>query len=283
MKMLNRIITGTLLIFLIIVVLFFLPLFYAATLFTVVSLYGFYEWLKVTKKTDLSIGLYLILMALLMLLLLFYHNHITVVALTYASLFIWLLISIDMFFGSRIYKVILDHQSSLLGLYIITTAWFLIISMGSTTATSVINDDPYLLFSIEKSNINLYLLFLITLISITDASGYFVGKHFGNAKLCESISPNKTLIGLFGSILAPLIVFFFLFSFVYNLPIIIEDLVFMLLCCIYCTFGDLFMSIFKRHFDVKDTGNLLPGHGGILDRLDSYLPTVAIFQFWLFL
>ena len=43
------------------------------------------------------------------------------------------------------------------------------------------------------------------------------------------------------------------------------------------------MSIFKRHFDVKDTGNLLPGHGGILDRLDSYLPTVAIFQFWLFL
>ena len=49
------------------------------------------------------------------------------------------------------------------------------------------------------------------------------------------------------------------------------------------TFGDLFMSIFKRHFDVKDTGNLLPGHGGILDRLDSYLPTVAIFQFWLFL
>ena len=86
--MLNRIITGTLLIFLIIVVLFFLPLFYAATLFTIVSLYGFYEWLKVTKKTDLSIGLYLILMALLMLLLLFYHNHITVVALTYASLFI---------------------------------------------------------------------------------------------------------------------------------------------------------------------------------------------------
>ena len=57
----------------------------------------------------------------------------------------------------------------------------------------------------------------------------------------------------------------------------------MLLCCVYCTFGDLFMSIFKRHFDVKDTGNLLPGHGGILDRLDSYLPTVAIFQFWLFL
>ena len=66
-------------------------------------------------------------------------------------------------------------------------------------------------------------------------------------------------------------------------PNMITDILFMLKCCIYCTVGDLFMSTFKRFYNVKDTGKILPGHGGVLDRLDSYLPTIPIFQIWLFL
>jgi len=281
--MLNRIITGSILSLLILVILFYLPLFYAAVIFSLFSLIGFYEWLKVSKKTRVSIYLYLLLMIFLMSLLLFYHNHQIVVVSAYLSLSIWFLISIDMFFGSKIYKKILDYQSSLIGLYMIINAWFLIISMGSTSTASVIEDNTYLLFSVNNSNIHLYLLFLISIITITDTSGYFSGKLFGNTKLCQTISPNKTIVGLFGSILIPILIFSLLYMFMFTSPLIIEDLLFMLLCCVYCTFGDLFMSIFKRHFNVKDTGNLLPGHGGVLDRLDSYLPTIAIFQIWLFL
>ncbi len=62
-----------------------------------------------------------------------------------------------------------------------------------------------------------------------------------------------------------------------------SDIIFMLLCCIFCTVGDLSVSVYKRFHNVKDSGNILPGHGGILDRLDSYLPTIPILHIWLFL
>tara|TARA_B100001778_G_scaffold319482_1_gene309007 strand:- start:99 stop:572 length:474 start_codon:yes stop_codon:yes gene_type:complete len=156
-------------------------------------------------------------------------------------------------------------------------------SLGSTSSASVIEDNQYLLFSMTEPNIRIYLLSLITVISLSDASGYFFGKIFGNAKLCEDISPNKTIVGFIGSLMVPIIFFILLFTFILDKPYMIEDLLFMLLCCIYCTVGDLFMSIYKRFRNVKDTGSILPGHGGILDRVDSYLPTVSIFQIWLFL
>ena len=281
--MLNRIITGAILGLIFFGLIFYLPLFYIGVIFTLLSLYGFYEWLRVSRKSNQSIIIYLLLMVLSMILLLVYHNHSMVFILSYLSIIIWTLILFDIYFDSRFYKKILSLNSSVIGLYMIINAWFLLMSLGSTSSASVLDDNKYLLFSMPDSNIHIYLLSLILIVSLTDASGYFVGKFFGKQKLCEHISPKKTIMGLIGSLLIPLLLFSFIFIFILNKPLMIEDLLFMLLCCMYCTVGDLFMSIFKRFYNVKDTGKVLPGHGGVLDRLDSYLPTISIFQVWLFL
>jgi phosphatidate cytidylyltransferase len=281
--MLNRIITGIMLSVIFLAALYYLPLIYISFIFSIISLYGFYEWLKISGESSSSILFNLIMMIILMLLLIYYHSHSTVILLTYISLFIWIIIPFDMLYDSKLYKKLLKSKPSLVGLYMILSAWFLLISLGSTSETSVIEDNKYLLFSSTDSSIHMYLFFLVALISTTDTSGYFIGRFFGEEKLCQDISPNKTIIGLLGSLFIPIILFSLIYNYIFSIPILIEDLFFMLLCCIYCTYGDLFVSIFKRFFNVKDTGDILPGHGGVLDRLDSYLPTISIFQIWLFL
>ena len=281
--MLKRIITGTLLGLTFFGLIFYLPLFYLAIVFSTLSLYGFYEWLKVSQQSSQSIFFNLLIMIGIMMILLFYHNHSIVIILAYTSFVAWFMILFDMYFGSIVIKKLFSRYSSVIGLYIIISAWFLLISLGSTSSVFTMDENKYLLFSMSNSNIHIYILALVLLISLTDSSGYFIGKFFGKTKLCENISPNKTIIGLVGSIMVPLIFFIVLYLIILNKPIMIADILFMLICCIYCTVGDLFMSTFKRFNNVKDTGKILPGHGGILDRLDSYLPTIPIFQIWLFL
>ena len=278
--MLNRVLTGLTLGIFFIGLLIYMPLFYIGIIFSLVSIYGYYEWLSVSKK---PIAMNLFLIIFLMILLLFYHTHSTVVIFAYLSLIIWILVLIDMYFGSCFYKKVLSHASSFIGMYMIISAWFMLISIGGTSSVGVTQSNQYLMFSLFNTNVNIYLISLIALVSLTDISGYFIGKIMGKKKLCKNISPNKTIAGLFGSILLPVSFYMLIFNYILAIPFLISDLLFILLFCIFCTIGDLFISTFKRFYHVKDTGNILPGHGGVLDRLDSYLPTISIFQIWLFL
>jgi phosphatidate cytidylyltransferase len=119
----------------------------------------------------------------------------------------------------------------------------------------------YIEFGIEA------LLWLVFIVASADIGAYFVGKIKGKTKFCET-SPNKTLEGVIGGIaLASIVGLFFApqeFSIVLN--IFISAIV-----AISSIFGDLFESYLKREANVKDSGNILPGHGGILDRADGYL------------
>ena len=114
-------------------------------------------------------------------------------------------------------------------------------------------------------------------------AGYFFGKLIGKKKLCPIISPNKTLEGFIASLIVPIIIFYIAFSYILLIPVLAADFFYLLLICIFCTVGDLSVSSYKRFYAVKDSGNILPGHGGVLDRFDSYLPTIAILHIWLFL
>ena len=281
--MLNRIFTGIALASFFLILLLFSNGFIIGTLFSIIAIYGYYEWLTICKASKHNVYFFLLLIILFMVLLLTYHTHSLVLVFAYFSIFIWLMMLLDLLLNLNIYKKLLSLNSSIVGLVFIVMTWFLFISLGSTSNTEIFLHN-YLLFSYsELSGLNKYYLFLISIVSLTDMSGYFVGKTIGKNSLCPSISPKKTVEGFIGSLIIPLVIFFILFNFVFSTPILISDIIFMLLCGIFCTIGDLSVSVYKRFHDVKDSGSILPGHGGILDRLDSYLPTISILHIWLFL
>jgi len=283
--MFNRIITGLILAgFFIFILVYFNP-FLLALIFSLISIQAYNEWLTVSqvRKKD-KYKLLALLVFSMFIFILFFSSHTYIVIINSISLIFWNIILIDLICNFKITKNIIKKGSNLLGLVMILFTWFLLISFASTSTASVTNTNSYLLFShTEVSNLNYYYIFLISLISMTDISGYFVGRNFGNKLLCQSISPKKTIEGLIASILIPLFISYLIFIYYLSIPVLASDIIFVVLCCIFCTVGDLFISVFKRHHNVKDMGNILPGHGGLLDRIDSYLPVVAIIQFWLFL
>jgi len=116
------------------------------------------------------------------------------------------------------------------------------------------------------------MLWLIIVVAMTDVGAYAVGKSIGKTKFCET-SPNKTMEGVVGGIVVATISGMFV-----GLSIVDLNISFLISfgVAVSSIFGDLFESSLKRAADVKDSGNLLPGHGGVLDRIDGYLFGVIV-------
>tara|TARA_Y100000022_G_C12983555_1_gene254728 strand:+ start:41 stop:451 length:411 start_codon:yes stop_codon:yes gene_type:complete len=110
---------------------------------------------------------------------------------------------------------------------------------------------------------------IITVISLCDILAYLLGKKFGKLKIFPNISPNKTLEGYVGSIFCSL--FLFIIVFLYFELKDLKLILYLIVIIISSFIGDLYMSFFKRKLSIKDFGKLFPGHGGVLDRLDSWL------------
>jgi phosphatidate cytidylyltransferase len=108
------------------------------------------------------------------------------------------------------------------------------------------------------------------LIWANDTFAYLVGKTWGKHKLLERISPKKTREGFIGGLLGSLVIAAIISQYIYSLELI-YSLLLAVLVCVGSTIGDLIESKFKRVANVKDSGKLLPGHGGVLDRLDSII------------
>ena len=121
----------------------------------------------------------------------------------------------------------------------------------------------------NQPNISWNLIFVISICILSDLGGYIFGKTFKGKKLTK-ISPNKTYSGMLGSFILSLI-----FSLFYSYSISFIDfqtIIFLtILISFICQTGDLFISFLKRKAKIKDTGNILPGHGGLLDRIDGIL------------
>ena len=119
-----------------------------------------------------------------------------------------------------------------------------------------------------------FLIWIILICIFSDTGGFIIGKLIGGKKLTK-ISPNKTIAGSIGSFifsLFPLIFFTYIKEFRFHDDIdLINLFLISLLLSLICQLGDLFVSYFKRKAKVKDTGNILPGHGGLLDRIDGLI------------
>lgn len=126
----------------------------------------------------------------------------------------------------------------------------------------------------------LRLLFLFFLVFAADTGAYFAGRRFGRRKLAPAISPGKTVEGLIGGLVLSLVWTLLAGPFVFAPESTAELGALALLCLAVAGFsvvGDLIESMFKRAAGIKDSGNLLPGHGGMLDRVDSILAAAPIF------
>ena len=121
------------------------------------------------------------------------------------------------------------------------------------------------------------LVFIILICIFSDTGGYLIGNLIGGKKLTK-ISPNKTISGSIGSFLfslMPIVIFWGLYNFTNDLSFKAESSLKLIPICLFlsliCQLGDLFISYFKRKAKVEDTGSILPGHGGLLDRIDGII------------
>ena len=196
-----------------------------------------------------------ILLAVVLLFCLFYNKNLWLLLL--------LLVSIISFFEfSKLINKIFKNRNISIALINLTTLFYLIFFTFSA-------------YDLAEVNVNIFFVILVCIFS--DIGGYVVGKTVGGKKLTK-ISPNKTVSGSIGSFVFSFIpLFIFSILFYEKINSLFINLVFLsIFISLISQVGDLFISFFKRKAGVKDTGNILPGHGGILDRIDGMIFAIPV-------
>jgi phosphatidate cytidylyltransferase len=224
-----------------------------------ISLLGIYEWGTIIKLNRFELFAYtaactalgilaVILMKKFGFHWFFYRSLIMfLIATIFWSIFVPIWLKKRFFISNRLLM-------SLLGVVLLAPLWLALVCTRGA--------DPILL------------LILLSTIWIADSAAYFAGKNFGKHKLAPTISPGKTWEGVFGALLGVT-----LFAGILRYCFDVSNIgIFPLLwiVTIFGVMGDLFESLMKRQANVKDSGDLLPGHGGILDRIDGLIPSIPV-------
>ena len=232
----------------------------------ILSIFSFYEWISIGSKHIALLPIFIILISLF-----HYINVINIFYLSILTLIVWIILIYSMIVISDKVKIFLKKNFTSIGFFIFTSFFLILINMFPISNT--------LHYDNNLVDHKLYILFLVTLLSSIDIFAYISGKAFGKNKITISISPNKTLEGFIGSYFLTVLIFILL-STAIELVWTYLDLFYLTIFILLAFFGDLFMSFVKRIYNIKDTGNILPGHGGVLDRLDSYFPSLPLFYLW---
>lgn len=277
--LLQRVITASVLAPLVVLAIFYLPHLYFSLLWGIVLLIAAWEWANLAEvKSTTGKILFLFAMLLPMVFLHFWTQFLEVVTqLTnypeirkYSGLIEYLMLPAVLFWLWIMFKIrqagsdylqiqISTGRKLFIGGFVLVAAWFFLSR----------------LIVLEAPAMTLYLFLLIW---AADIGAYFSGKKFGRTKLAIEISPGKTVEGMYGAMLAAAIMGVAL-SLFYGYPFLItlDFILLSLITTLVSIYGDLFFSAAKRIRGVKDSGTLLPGHGGLLDRLDSIIAAIPVF------
>ncbi len=277
--LLQRIITALILAPLVVLAVYLLPISYFTLVVTLVMLVGAWEWTSLTGIDRPSMRiLFLVLLILPMGGVYFWTYFLEALAQifdwpevrTQSGLLEWLII-IPVLFWVLVMFLIRNASDALLRLELKTAYKGLIGGLILFFAWMFL----YRMRAFYGSDMVMYFLLLIW---IADITAYFVGKKFGATKLAPEISPGKTMAGFYGALgsaVVSAIVLSLVFGF--NLMIGSDFVLLSVLTVLISIYGDLFFSLIKRQQGVKDTGSILPGHGGLLDRIDSLAAAIPFF------
>ena len=263
----TRFLSGITMAFVIVLSFLFLPLKILTPLISIVISLSAWEFFKLRFSSEISVVISLILFFSLIYLSFGTGFKLSIIS---AGLLAWLIFG-SLILGFPHNKNILQNKYFWLisGLFIHIPFWTSIFLIANFQGTFL----EHLGLGLSPRST---LVFMISLSALMDTLAYFGGKSFGRKKFLSNISPNKTLEGFLIALLGtPLLVMPFL-AFFYEYDFI-RLLIFVLLVSIFAAVGDATASLFKRVAGVKDSSNLLPGHGGILDRIDSHLAAAPCF------
>jgi len=256
-----RIITATILILLVVAGMVYLSPLYFSIVFALMGLLMDWEWLQLIGLTNKLLQFFWMIVQIGLMILIYYVSPYFLLS---TGLVVWTVLSFWVSYfpkGSRIWR---------------SNIWLRLVTGG---AIVLIAWKSVIYIRTHVDGLELLLLMLLIIWSV-DSGAYFTGKFCGKRKLAPHISPNKTVEGLLGGGACAIVV-----TFIYTYSVLPQHFfspIFVLVCLlaiVMAVIGDLFESIVKRLAGVKDSGHILPGHGGILDRLDSLLAVAPIFAF----
>ncbi len=251
----QRLITSLVLAPSLLALLFWAPGIVLYTLFFIVLLVGAYEWHKlIPLETAFSNAFFLVVYVSSILAVSYYQLH-------------WIKFFIGIWLPIMAFIMIYPRGTSLWAARPITFVSALLVTCLFTFSMQGIYN-----FQLGKALI----IFLLFVVWAADIGAYTFGKLWGSHKLIPNVSPGKSWEGFFGGIAFVTIIA--VLGALYFAPISILRWFLLIYCCfILSIFGDLFISMLKRNCKLKDTGHILPGHGGVLDRLDSLISSAPLF------
>ena len=281
--LLKRIITASVLATLIALAVFLLPMEYFSLAIGLITLLAAWEWSHLADLTSpVKRVLFLSVLIAPMLGLHFWTQLLEIVAQAtdwtdvrdYSGILEWLVIP-PVLFWILVMILIRNAPAGLLDLrlrtgYKLLIGWFILLSAWLFLSR---------LRAFHGPEMTMYFLILIW---AADISAYFAGKKWGVTKLASEISPGKTVAGMYGALIvgfvcAAIFIGYYGYRDGFIWTRIFDFILLSVLTVLISIYGDLFISVVKRQRGVKDSGTLLPGHGGVLDRIDSLIAAIPFF------